>query len=66
MPVLQEQKPVKSLPLKDKSHDFAIRVVKLSQFLQKDKKEYVLSKQVLRCGTAVGALMRRRAWAKQS
>ena len=45
-------------PLKDKSYLFAIRIVKLSQFLQSEKKEYVLSKQVLRSGTAVGALIR--------
>lgn len=45
-------------PLKDKSYAFAIRIVKLSQFLQAEKKEYVLSKQVLRSGTAVGALIR--------
>lgn len=44
--------------LKDKSYDFAIRVVKLSQFLQSEKKEFVLSRQVLRSGTAVGALIR--------
>lgn len=44
--------------LKDKSYAFAIRVVRLSQFLQKEKKEFVLSKQVLRCGTAIGALIR--------
>lgn len=44
--------------LKVKSYAFAIRVVKLSQFLQTEKKEYVLSKQVLRSGTAVGALIR--------
>ena len=49
---------MKGSPLKDKSYQFAIRVVKLSQFLQKDKKEFVLSKQVLRSGTAVGALIR--------
>ena len=49
---------MKDSPLKDKSYQFAIRVVKLSQFLQKDKKEFVLSKQVLRSGTAVGALIR--------
>lgn len=42
----------------DKSFALALRVVKLSQYLNKDKKEYVLSKQVLRCGTAVGALIR--------
>jgi four helix bundle protein len=44
--------------LKKKSYDFAIRIVKLSQYLQNDKKEYILSKQVLRSGTAVGALIR--------
>ena len=45
-------------PLKDKSYAFAIRIVKLSQFLQREKKEYVLSKQNLRSGTAIGALIR--------
>ena len=45
-------------PLKEKSYAFAIRIVKLSQYLQKDKKEFVMSKQVLRSGTAVGALIR--------
>jgi len=49
---------VKDNPLKDKSYQFAIRIVKLSQFLQQEKKEFVLSKQVLRSGTAVGALIR--------
>ena len=44
--------------LKDKSYAFAIRVVKLSQFLQNEKREFVLSKQVLRSGTAIGALIR--------
>ena len=45
-------------PLKDKSYQFAIRIVNLSKFMQQDKKEFVLSKQVLRSGTAVGALIR--------
>ena len=45
-------------PLKDKSYTFAIRIVKRSKFLQQDKKEFVLSKQVLRSGTAIGALIR--------
>jgi len=44
--------------LKTKSYDFAIRIVKSSQYLREEKKEYVLSKQVLRSGTAVGALIR--------
>jgi len=49
---------VKKSPLKEKSYQFAIRIVKLSQFLQHEKKEFVLSKQVLRSGTAIGALIR--------
>ena len=44
--------------LKDKSYLFAIRVVKLSQYLRDEKREFVLNKQVLRGGTAVGALIR--------
>ena len=41
-----------------KSFAFAIRVVKLYQYLVAEKKEYVISKQILRSGTAVGALVR--------
>ncbi len=44
--------------IKDKSFKFAIRIVKLYQFLVSDKKEYVLSKQLLRSGTSVGAMVR--------
>ncbi len=43
--------------IKEKSFDFAVRVVNLNKFLQ-DKKEYVLSKQILRSGTSVGAMIR--------
>ena len=39
----------------DKSFAFAIRVVKLYKYLCDEKKEYVLSKQLLRCGTSIGA-----------
>lgn len=39
----------------DKSFEFAIRVVKLYKHLCDDKKEYVLSKQLLRSGTSIGA-----------
>ncbi|MEO6584495.1 MAG: four helix bundle protein [Ferruginibacter sp.] len=52
--------------LKDKSYLFAIRAVRLSQFLQSEKKEYVLSKQILRCGTAVGALLREAEFAQST
>ena len=41
--------------LVDKSFTFAIRVVKLYKYLCDDKKEYVLSKQLLRSGTSIGA-----------
>ena len=44
--------------VKDKSFGFAIRVVRLYQFLVAEKKEFVLSKQLLRSGTSVGAMVR--------
>ena len=44
--------------LKDKSFAFALQVVRLSQELQQTQKEFVLSKQILRSGTAIGALVR--------
>ncbi len=39
----------------DKSKLFALRIVRLYKFLCEDKKEYVLSKQLLRSGTSIGA-----------
>lgn len=44
--------------VRDKSFAFALRVVKLAQYLQQEKHEFVLSKQVLRSGTSIGALVR--------
>ena len=44
--------------VKVKSFDFALRIVKLYQYLIAEKKEYVLSKQLLRSGTAIGAMIR--------
>jgi four helix bundle protein len=44
--------------IKSKSFAFALRVVKRYQYLTEIKKEYVLSKQLLRPGTAIGALVR--------
>jgi four helix bundle protein len=43
--------------LADKSYKFAIRIVKLSAYLTKEQKEYTLSRQLLRSGTAIGALV---------
>lgn len=44
--------------IKNKSFLFAIRIVKLYKFLQENKREYILSKQLMRSGTAIGALVR--------
>ncbi|MFV8331877.1 four helix bundle protein [Flavobacterium sp. GSP14] len=44
--------------IKIKSFDFALRIVKLYRFLFIEKKEFVFSKQLLRSGTSVGALVR--------
>lgn len=47
--------PVGSNNVLEKAFDFAVRVIKLYQHLAKEHKEYVLSKQLLRCGTSIGA-----------
>lgn len=44
--------------LRNKSFAFAIRIVKLYKYLSLEKKEFVMSKQVLRSGTSVGAMVR--------
>lgn len=41
--------------LQEKSYGFAIRIVKLAHFLKEKKKEQVLSKQIVRWGTSIGA-----------
>jgi four helix bundle protein len=49
--------------LQEKSYKFALRVVKLSQYLNDEKHEFVLSKKILDSGTAIGVLIEE---AKQS
>lgn len=49
---------MKENAVKIKSFDFALRIVKVYQFLIENKKEFVLTKQLLRSGTAIGALIR--------
>lgn len=39
----------------DKSFNFAVRIVNLNKYLNNEQKEYVLSKQLLRSGTSIGA-----------
>ena len=46
---------MKPNPLQDKSYAFAIRIVKAVLFLQVKKREFVLTKQLLRSGTSIGA-----------
>ena len=41
-----------------KSKAFAVRIIRLVQFLQHEKKEFILSKQLLRSGTSIGANVR--------
>ena len=41
--------------VKEKSFLFAVRIVKLCKFLQEEKREYIMSKQLLRSGTSIGA-----------
>ena len=42
----------------EKSKDFAVRIIRLYQYLCEEKREYVLSKQLLRSGTSIGANVR--------
>lgn len=41
--------------VQDKSYHFAVRIVKLCRYLQTEHKEYLLSKQLMRSGTSIGA-----------
>jgi len=41
--------------LRDKSYAFALRIIKLYKYLSESNREYVLSKQILRSGTSIGA-----------
>lgn len=43
----------------NKSYAFALRIIKLYKYLVSDQKEFVLSKQILRSGTSIGALVKK-------
>ncbi len=45
-------------PVVQKSKAFAIRIIRLYQHLTTEKKEFILSKQVIRSGTSIGANIR--------
>ena len=48
----------------NKSYAFALRVVRMAKYLMTNNKEYVLSKQVLRSGTSIGAMVRESEYAE--
>ena len=52
--------------LKEKSFHFAIRIVELYRHLTKIQSEYTISKQVLRSGTAIGAIIREAEYAEST
>lgn len=51
-------------PIAVLSKSFALRIVKLCKYLREQKKEFVLSKQVLRSGTSIGANIRESIYAQ--
>ena len=50
--------------LKMKSFDFAVRIINLYKFLKKKYGEYIISQQILKAGTAIGALIREAEFAE--
>ena len=51
-------------PIENRSYQFALRIVKAYKYLTRQKDEYVLSKQMLRSGTSIGAMMREAKFAQ--
>ena len=52
---MQNEERVMDNIIETKSFDFAVRIVKLHKLLCEEKHEFVLSKQLLRSGTSIGA-----------
>ena len=55
MAFLTKAAVLKMKDIQEKSFEFAVRIVNLGKYLANEKKEYVLSKQLLRSGTSIGA-----------
>lgn len=53
--LIWKEKNVKDNVAKEKSIKFSIRIINLYKYLTEEKKEYVISKQLLRCGTSIGS-----------
>ena len=58
---MRKQQNKRPDPLRDKSFRLAVRVINLYKYLSTEKKEYILSKQILRSGTNPGAMVREAA-----
>lgn len=56
-PLASEEQKAK-MQIADLSYDFACRITRLFQFLTEEQKEYILSKQIVRSGTSIGANVR--------
>ena len=54
------------IKLRKKSFEFALRIVKLARFLETDKKDWVLSRQILKSGTSIGANVRESRFAQST
>ncbi len=52
--------------VRDLSYDFALQIVNVVHILQEEKREYILSKQLLKSGTAIGANIREAQFAESS
>ena len=50
--------------IKEKSFDFSIRIVKLVKLLREDKKEFLITKQLVRSATSIGACIRESEYAE--
>lgn len=59
--VNSEKKTIKEL-----SYKFALRIIKLVKILQEEKREFILSRQLMKSGTAIGALVREAQYAESS
>ena len=57
---------MKESPLREKAKKFAIGIVRMYKFLHHEKKEFVMSKQVLRSGTSIGANLSEAYYAQSS
>lgn len=55
---------MKENALLDKSKKFALRIIKLYKYLSENKREHILSKQLLRSGTSIGANLKEAAFAQ--